>query len=248
MTHTYSVSGITCSNCIAKVQKLLSSVAGVEQVTINPGKNEAAVTMHHHVPTRALQQALKNYPKYQLSEIINTPAQQAEEILGQDAKTWFQTYKPVLLIFFYILAATILIQLTQGFNMMQWMNHFMAGFFLAFSFFKLLDVKAFAESYSSYDILAKKWPGYGYVYPFIELALGLAYLSGLAPGFTNLVTLVVMSMSVIGVLQSVLNKRKIKCACLGAVFTLPMSSITIIENVLMIVMSAVALLILTLNF
>ncbi|MEI9956322.1 MAG: hypothetical protein WDM90_08485 [Ferruginibacter sp.] len=53
----------------------------------------------------------------------------------------------------------------------------------------------------------------------------------------NYVTLIVMSVSIIGVLQSVFNKRKIKCACLGAVFNLPMSTVTIIEDALMIAMS-----------
>ena len=53
----------------------------------------------------------------------------------------------------------------------------------------------------------------------------------------NAATFLVMSVSIIGVLQSVFNKRKIKCACLGAVFNLPMSTITIIEDALMIVMS-----------
>ncbi|RYY00555.1 MAG: heavy-metal-associated domain-containing protein, partial [Gammaproteobacteria bacterium] len=56
---------------------------------------------------------------------------------------------------------------------------------------------------------------------------------------TNGVTFVVMTVSIIGVLQSVLNKRKIKCACLGDVFNLPMSTITIIEDALMIAMSVV---------
>jgi hypothetical protein len=50
-----------------------------------------------------------------------------------------------------------------------------------------------------------------------------------------------MSISLVGVLQSVLNKRKIKCACLGDVFNLPMSTITIIEDALMIVMSLIML-------
>jgi len=44
---------------------------------------------------------------------------------------------------------------------MRWMNHFMAGFFLVFSFFKLLNLKGFAESYSMYDIVAKHWNGWG---------------------------------------------------------------------------------------
>lgn len=75
-----------------------------------------------------------------------------------------------------------------------------------------------------------------------KLSLCLAFLTGVNPIFTNTVTFVVMTVSIIGVLQSVLNKRKIKCACLGDVFNLPMSTITIIEDALMIGMSAIMLL------
>jgi hypothetical protein len=113
----------------------------------------------------------------------------------------------------------------------------MAGFFLVFSFFKLLDLKGFADSYASYDIVAKKWRGWGYLYPYIELALGLAFLVKLDLPITNGVTFVVMGISIIGVLQSLLQKRRIQCACLGAVFNLPMSTITVIEDGLMIAMS-----------
>jgi hypothetical protein len=150
-----------------------------------------------------------------------------------------------LLVFAYLTGATLLIQAAQpAFDGMQWMRHFMAGFFLVFSFFKLLDLKGFAENYFSYDIIARKWMGWGYVYAFIELLLGIAFLVNLSPVLTNLVTLVVMSISIIGVLKSVLNGRKIRCACLGAVFNVPMSTITIIEDALMIGMSAVMLLML----
>jgi len=118
----------------------------------------------------------------------------------------------------------------------------MAGFFLTFSFFKLLNLKGFAESYSMYDIIAKRWSGWGYLYGFLELALGIAFLIGFNPIFTNAAALVIMTVSIIGVLQSVMNKRKIKCACLGDVFNLPMSTLTIMEDVLMIVMSGAMLL------
>ena len=121
------------------------------------------------------------------------------------------------------------------------MNIFMAGFFLSFSFFKMLDLEGFAESYSMYDIIAKKARPWGFIYAFIELALGLAYATGFKPILTNMVTLVVMTISITGVLQSVFNKRKIQCACLGAVFNLPMSTVTIIEDALMIAMSALML-------
>ena len=103
----------------------------------------------------------------------------------------------------------------------------------------MLDLKGFSESYSMYDIVAKKVKAWGFMYAFIELGLGIAYATNFQPIFTNIVTLVVMSISIIGVLQSVFNKRKIQCACLGAVFNLPMSTVTIIEDALMIAMSAV---------
>src|SRR6185436_9782917 len=123
------------------------------------------------------------------------------------------------------------------FDWMKVMNTFMAGFFLAFSFFKMLDLDSFAESYAMYDVIARKIKSWGYVYAFAELGLGLAYASGFQPMITNIITLVLMSVSIVGVLQSVLNKRKIRCACLGAVFNLPMTTITIIEDALMIGMS-----------
>ena len=117
----------------------------------------------------------------------------------------------------------------------------MAGFFLVFSFFKLLDVSNFAMSYSSYDIVARRWLSYGYVYPFLELGFGAAYLADFQPWATNVATLVVMGISTVGVAQSLLAHRKIRCACLGAVFNLPMSAVTLIEDLLMIGMAAAML-------
>ena len=124
---------------------------------------------------------------------------------------------------------------------MRAMGHFMAGFFLVFSFFKLLDLRAFADAYSTYDIVAAKWPVYGFVYPFIELALGAAYLGHFAPIATNAVTLAVMGVSSVGVVKALLAKRKIRCACLGTVFNLPMSVVTLVEDGLMLAMAAVML-------
>jgi copper chaperone CopZ len=240
MTHTYTIAGMTCNGCADKVQQLLLSVPGVENVNINIKKNEAEIKMHHHIQTSALQNALKDYSKYKLSETGNSLSSVVENGLGEEG-TWFETYKPILLIFTYIIGITFLVEIKYGFNAMHWMSNFMGAFFLTFSFFKMLDLKGFAESYFSYDIIAKKWMSYGYVYVFIELALGLAFITSFNPILTNAVTFVVMSISIIGVLQSVLNKRKIKCACLGAVFNLPMSTVTIIEDLLMIVMSLVML-------
>ena len=123
------------------------------------------------------------------------------------------------------------------------MRHFMAAFFIVFSFFKMLNLKGFAESYMMYDVVAKKFPAWSYIYAFLELGLGIAFLLNFNPLITNISTVIIMSVSIIGVLQTVLNKKQIQCACLGAVFNLPMSTVTIIEDGLMILMSVTMLLI-----
>ena len=68
------------------------------------------------------------------------------------------------------------------------------------------------------------------MYAFIELALGISYLLKFNSLANNAITFIVMTVSIIGVLQSVLNKKKIKCACLGSVLNLPMSIIIILED------------------
>lgn len=230
---------MTCEGCQAKVQKLLLAVPGVTAVSVNLEKGEADITMSHHIATETLSAALKEYPKYQLTEKAPAPA---INVYTEPEKSWFATYKPILLIFGYIISVTTLISISrEGFDGMLAMRVFMGGFFLTFSFFKMLDLKGFADSYSMYDIVAKRVYYWGYMYVFIELLLSISFIVNFAPFATNLVTLVVMTVSIIGVLQSVLDKKKIKCACLGAVFELPMSTVTIIEDGLMIAMSAVML-------
>ena len=240
MTHTYTITGMTCNGCAAKVQSLLANTPGVTSATVNLEKQEAEINMDHHINTAELAKSL-NGTKYALTE--QKQAMQMPAAIREDKPITLKTYLPIFLIFGYITMVTLLVQYVQGgFNLMQWMSHFMAGFFLVFSFFKLLDVPAFAMSYSSYDIVAKRWTSYGYIYPFIELALGISFLIPSLQLWSNTITLAIMSVSIIGVLQSVLSKQKIQCACLGAVFNLPMSTVTIIEDAMMILMSAASLL------
>ena len=242
MTHTYTISGMTCTGCLAKVQGLLAKVAGVKKVAIDLAKGAADIEMDQHIPTELLRTALKEYPKYQLSEtVLSLPVSPVD--MSEEKKSWMETYKPILLIFAYITAISVVAGISENtFDILQAMRIFMAGFFLTFSFFKMLDLHGFADSYSMYDIVARKFKTWGYLYAFVELGLGLAYAVNFQPVIVNYVTLIVMSISMIGVLQAVLNKRKIRCACLGAIFNLPMSSITIFEDSLMISMSAVMLL------
>jgi cation transport ATPase len=221
---------MTCSSCEAKVKSALLSIENISKVEVSKETNSASITMDKHVSLSTLRKKLDK--KYIISANDHSE-------MAMQTQTWFETYKPILLIFGYITFITLIIQIQKdNFDRMQWMQHFMAGFFLTFSFFKLLNLKGFAESYVMYDVIARKIPIWAYLYPFIELALGFAFLIGFYPILTNTITFFVMSVSIIGVLQSVLNKKKIQCACLGAIFNLPMSKVTIIEDALMIVMSA----------
>ena len=159
-------------------------------------------------------------------------------MMVDDVKSRLETFKPLILIFLFISGVSVIATIEGGqINLMKWMNYFMAGFFITFSFFKFLDLRAFADSYSMYDLLAKRVRTYGFVYPFIELAMGIAYLTHFAPNSTYIATIAVMGFSSLGVIQSVLDKKKIKCACLGAVFNLPMTTVTIIEDLLMVAMA-----------
>lgn len=233
MTHTYTVTGMTCKSCEAKVREAFLSIDNVTNVSISKEHNTATITMNNHIDINVLAKVLAD--KYTISAV------QHNEVLEQ-TKSWFATYKPVLLIFLYLFAATSLFEVTSNrIDFMRWMRHFMAGFFLTFSFFKMLNLKGFHDSYKMYDVIAKKIPAWGYVYAFSEAIIGFALMMNFKPIATNTVTLVLMTLSIIGVLQSVLNKKTIKCACLGDVFNLPMSTVTIIEDGLMIVMSMVML-------
>ncbi len=229
MTHSYTITGMTCGSCEAKVKSSLLQLPNVTEVEVSKDTQSATITMDQHIALSTFQNALDN--KYAID------AKEHNETAEQ-TKNWLATYKPILIIFAYISAIAIIAATHQNtFHWMQAMTVFMAGFFLTFSFFKMLDLKGFAESYRMYDIVAKKIKSWGYLYAFIELTLGIAYATNFQPLLTNIVTVVVMSVSIIGVLQSVLNKRSIQCACLGAVFNLPMSTVTIIEDALMIAMS-----------
>ena len=235
MTHSYKVSNMTCSGCITNVKSRLLIHPDILSAEVNLPDN-AIITMQKHISLKDLQDVIGSDSKYRISENGSDSSHAAMHQSG--VSTWFKTYKPLLLIFLFIAGISSISATKSGsFDSMIWMQYFMAGFFITFSFFKFLDLKGFAESYSMYDLLAKKIPAYGFIYPFIELVLGIAYLTEFNMQVTNIATIIVMGFSSIGVIQSVRNKRRIQCACLGAVFKLPMSTVTIIEDLLMVVMA-----------
>ena len=238
MIQTYKIEGMTCGGCVAKVKSALEEISQVQEAKVQLEFPQGEIKAAESLDIKTLQDAIG---KYRISA-VKLPETSSEYDLPEKTIT---TYRPLILIIGFIVGVTLLAQFPfNNFSLMLWMRHFMAGFFLVFAFFKLLNIEGFANSYRMYDIMAAKWKGWGYIYPFVELGLGILYLINIAPVATNLVTFIVLGISSIGVIRSVVDKRKIKCACLGDVFNLPMSTVTIIEDLTMVMMAGTMLLML----
>jgi hypothetical protein len=155
---------------------------------------------------------------------------------------FFSTYRPLLLVVAYVVGFSFLLSfLVRDFTAGRLMQNFTGGFFLGFSFFKFLDVHKFADAFASYDLLARRWRFYALAYPSLELGLGIAYVIGWQLVWTNVITMLLMGIGLIGVIRAIRSGKVIQCACLGTAFNLPMSVVTIIENSVMLVMAAYAI-------
>ena len=237
--NTYTIEGMTCEGCVSTVQSAIAEIDGVQEVLVSLNPPQATIKTNKPITTSVFQNAIGHYVIKDKALEKQTLQPVAEEAIAEKSIT---TYKPLFIIVGYIFLVSLLAQYPfNDFSSMTWMRYFMAGFFLVFSFFKLLNLQGFASTYSMYDIVADKWFSWGYIYPFVELGLGILYLTNIAPFETNMATAVILGVSSIGVIKSVLSKKTIKCACLGDVFNLPMSTVTIVEDVLMVIMALVML-------
>lgn len=234
MKHEYNVEGMTCQSCVSKVKESLEAVKGVTSVDVNLDKETAEVAMSTHVKTSDLSSALAS--KYALSEKdVDMPTSGFEDMVESSKLTQL---KPLFIILLYISLASFLLHkddLIVGDVMLD----FMGLFFIVFSFFKMLDISGFADSFSMYDPLAKMIPIYGKIYPFIETALGLMFLMRYNIDLALVLTIVVLGVTTYGVTKTLLAKRAIKCACLGTALNLPMTEATFIENIIMITMAII---------
>lgn len=239
MTHTYTITGMTCNNCKASVEKALLSLDNVEHISIDLENSKAVITMSKPVSIETMQNALAS--KYSISEPKESNVFKSvtteTNVKESDLKQLF----PLFLIFGYIIGASILLN-RNPWSIESFMLDFMGLFYIIFSFFKLLDLKGFPESFRMYDPLAKSITAYGWIYPFIELALGLLFLMRFQITLALIITIIVLGITTIGVTKSLWSKTSIQCACLGTALKLPMTKATFIENSIMIIMAVVMLL------
>lgn len=150
-------------------------------------------------------------------------------------------YWPLISLVILSALVAFCLQYSHSEGLMQWMHYFMGIFLLFFSSLKIFDIKGFVDGFVMYDILAKKVRWYAYCYPFIELFLALSYLSFFAKIFIYLLTIIVMLFGVVGVIFALYEEIDIYCPCMGSVLKVPLSTVTMAENLLMSIMAAVML-------
>ena len=126
-------------------------------------------------------------------------------------------------------------------TLIDWMHYFMGFFLCCFSMLKIFNLASFADGFQMYDVLAKQTRVYAYLYPFIELGLGLGFLSFIVPKIIYGITIITMTLGAIGVLSALKKGLDINCPCMGSILKVPLSTVTLTEDISMIVMSIVML-------
>ena len=222
MKQIIHIEGMTCQGCVSSVEEAIAQLPAVESVSANPKTGVVAVLQQSPVHPDEIKAVLP--PKYALVDHPSTAPSKAKQLF------------PLGLIFVFLIGGTTIMHFPI-FETQAVLPDFMGLFFVVFSFFKFLDLKGFQDSFRRYDPLAKSLPFYGWMYPFIELALGVLFLMQWEIQLALWLTLGVLSITTLGVVRVLLTKQQIQCACLGSVLNLPMTEATLIENAVMIGMA-----------
>jgi len=103
---------------------------------------------------------------------------------------------------------------------------------------KLQDIESFSSMFLNYDLLARRWVPYGYVYPFAELGAGVLMVAGALTWLSAPVALVIGGIGAVSVFKAVyVDKRELKCACVGGSSKVPLGFISLTENLMMVAMA-----------
>lgn len=150
------------------------------------------------------------------------------------------TYRPVAVLF----SLTALTALVLSYSIHGSLLSVQAGeWFIALSMvvlalLKLQDVESFQTMFLNYDLLAKRWVPYGYVYPYAEGLAGLLMVGGILNWISIPVALSIGSIGAVSVFKAVyIDKREIKCACVGGNSNVPLGFISLTENLMMMAMA-----------
>jgi glutaredoxin len=150
------------------------------------------------------------------------------------------SYVPVVAVF--AMAALISMAMSQAFLGTPWTRQAAEGaialLMCLLAMLKLQDVETFSSMFLNYDLLAKRWVPYAYLYPFAEGAAGLLMLARVAPAISIPLALTIGTIGAVSVFKAVyVDKRELKCACVGGSSPVPLGFVSLSENLAMIGMA-----------
>jgi methylamine utilization protein MauE len=144
----------------------------------------------------------------------------------------------VSLILVSVLAAfAIVVGFEQTRTMRGFMHAYMGVFLVFFALLKIFDLEGFKDGFAMYDLIAMRKSAWGYIYPFVELALGLAYLAFLWPRTIYTATIIIFIFGATGVILGLRKGLDIACPCMGNVLAVPLSTVTLTEDGVMAAMA-----------
>ena len=229
MNEVFKVSGMTCDGCANSIKEALELNKFISSVNINLEDENININSDKNFTVNELNSLIEKLGKYKIYE----------EKFTSKIIEYFSSKKTLLLALLLVLISSLSLQVSKdNFELNEWMISYMGIFFLIFSFLKLIDVKGFSGSFKKYDLISKIIPGFAITYPFLELFLALAFLSSYFLITSYIMTLIFMTSQFFGVFISLQKKEVIKCACMGSSINIDISTLTLIENLVMILMSS----------
>lgn len=151
------------------------------------------------------------------------------------------SYQPVIAVFAVAALMALSAQWASGgapasVRSIEW---FIAFSMAILAMLKLQDIESFSTMFLNYDLLAKHWIPYSYVYPFAELTAGVLMIAGALSWLSIPLALFIGSVGAVSVFKAVyIDKRDIKCACVGGSSRVPLGFVSLTENVMMVAMAA----------
>lgn len=151
------------------------------------------------------------------------------------------TYRPVAAIFSIaaLMALAFSWYATSSLLSMQTIEWFIGVSMCFLAVQKLQDVERFSTMFLNYDLLAQRWVRYGYLYPYGEALAGISMLSGALVWIAAPIALFIGSIGAISVVKAVyIDKRSLKCACVGGSSNVPLGFVSLTENIMMVLMGS----------
>ncbi len=214
--------------------------------TVDLLKREGFAVEDHHLETRAQTDAFKTE-----HDVATTPQtfidgqriggyDDLREYLGKSRsqpKEGETSYQPVLAIFgvAFMLALAISWYVFETVFTVQAAEWFVSLSMALLAIQKLQDLRSFSTMFLNYDLLARRWVRYGYIYPFGEALAGILMVAHVLPIISVPVALFIGTVGAVSVFKAVyVDKRELKCACVGGNSNVPLGFVSLTENLFMI--------------